>query len=73
MAAGKSAAKKSASKKSRSKGGEFEVVLDLARETKNTLRFETDDEDAAINPLYIQKSAFDGATPNSVTVTVAFS
>lgn len=75
MAAGKTGAKKSASKKSaaKSKGGEFEVVLDLARETKNTLRFETDAEDAAINPLYIQKSAFDGATPDSVTVTVTFS
>jgi hypothetical protein len=65
--------KKAPAKKSPSKStvkNEFQVNLILARETKNTYRYETDDEDAAINPLYIQKSAFPGEGPQGITVTV---
>jgi hypothetical protein len=47
--------------------------MELARETKNTYRFETDDEDAAINPLYIQKSAFGGDAPESIVVSISAS
>lgn len=61
----KTAAKKPAAKK----GGSFEVTLDLARTTKNTYRFESDDEDAPITTLYIAQSAFT-SEPSSVTVTV---
>lgn len=60
-------------RKTAAKSNTFEVTLDLARTTKNTFRFEAEDEDAPINPLYIQKSAFNGKEPSSVTVTVTFS
>jgi hypothetical protein len=63
------AVKKTAPKKTAAPTG-VKVVLELARETKNTYRFETDVEDAVINPLYVQKSAFSGEAPQSITVTV---
>ncbi len=47
-----------------------QVTLAFERETKNTVRYSTDDEDAAVNPLYIQKSAIKGDVPESVTITV---
>ena len=65
-------AKKTTASKSKTtakKNAPFEVTLDLARVTKNTYRFETDDEDAPINPLYVKQSAFD-SEPSSITVTV---
>jgi hypothetical protein len=63
-------AKKSTTKKTTTATSKaFTVTLDLARVTKNTYRFETDDEDAPINPLYVKQSAFD-KEPSSITVTV---
>lgn len=46
------------------------VNMALARETKNTFRFETD-PDAAITTLYVRKDAFkDGKAPEKITVVV---
>ena len=50
----------------------FVTVLELARETKNTLRFENHDDNAPINPLYIQKAVFGGVTPTKVLISVTF-
>lgn len=46
------------------------VDLELERETKNTYRYSTERADAAISPLYINKSAFDGEAPKRIRVTV---
>lgn len=62
------ATKKAASK---SKSNGISVPLDLTRETKNTFRFDSDDEDAVITSLYVKKSAFPKGAPESITVTVS--
>lgn len=52
------------------------VEFELDRETKNTYRFaETveQDETPVIGTLYVQKSAFDGAAPESLTVMISVS
>jgi hypothetical protein len=46
----------------------FTVTMKLARETKNTFRFEAEDEN--LDVLYIQKGAFSGTTPSGIEVTV---
>lgn len=64
------AAKKTTAKKTTAKNASFEVTLELVRVTKNTYRFETDEDGAAINPLYIQQSAFATPLKEGATVTV---
>lgn len=50
-------------------GVEFE--MELARETKGTFRYESDEEDAPVTTLYVRKSAFDGAAaPQTITLTI---
>lgn len=44
------------------------VPMTLDRETKNTRRYASDDEDAAITTLYIAKGA---STPDEIVVTVS--
>jgi len=51
----------------KSKG--FTVEMPLARTTKNTYRFEAEEDDAPISTLYINQSAFT-KEPSSVTVVV---
>lgn len=46
----------------------FTVEMHKARETPNTFRFESDDDKLKV--LYIPKSAFNGNTPNDITVSV---
>lgn len=46
------------------------VSLVLNRETKNTYRFDSPDEDSVIPSLYVKKSAFGGKAPEQITVTV---
>lgn len=46
------------------------VTLVKNRETKNTYRFDSADEDSPIPSLYVRKSAFPNGQPESVTVTV---
>jgi cyclopropane fatty-acyl-phospholipid synthase-like methyltransferase len=65
------AVKKTAAKKTAAKSVGFTLSMEQARETKGTFRFENDEDDAPISTLYIRKSAFSGAAPESITVTVA--
>jgi hypothetical protein len=62
------AAKKTAARKNTALTVEFE----FERATKNTFRFAEVAEDGAavIGTLYMQKSAFNGAEPSGVTLTV---
>ena len=60
--------KKTSTKKSASKT--IDVSLVLARVTKNTYRFEAEDEDAPISTLYVNQSAFTKEPSNGVSVTV---
>lgn len=48
----------------------FEVEMSHAKDTKNTLMYESDSRDAPIPTLYISKSAADGARKIKVTVEV---
>lgn len=41
--------------------GTTEVTLTFDKETKNTYRFATDDDKAAVSTVYINKSALNGA------------
>lgn len=45
------------------------LTLQKVRETKNTVRFESDDEDAAVTTLYVAKGFVDGDT-ESITLTL---
>jgi hypothetical protein len=65
----KMAAAKSTKKTTTRKTAGFEVTLDLAKTTKNTYRFENDEEGAPISTLYVNQSAF-SSEPSSITVTV---
>lgn len=68
MAAAKKTATPAAAKATQ--GPIVSVTLVLARETKNTVRYEGDD-DSPISILYIEKVAFaDGQYPNAIVVTV---
>lgn len=50
-------------------GVEFEMTL--ARETKGTYRYESDEEDAPVTTLYVRKSAFESAAaPDTITLTI---
>lgn len=57
-----------------------ENVLDIrfkfAKETKNTIRYETEKDGEAVTTLYVQKSTFDhlegGGFPEYVDVTLNF-
>jgi hypothetical protein len=47
------------------------VKMELARETKNTYRYEATDEDASVTTLYVMKEAADAAGLGSnITLTV---
>lgn len=47
------------------------VVLNVVRETKNTFRFEAEDETAPVALLYVNKSVFeDGKAPDQITVEI---
>lgn len=48
-----------------------EVKMELARETKNTYRFECKEDGAAVDTLYVQKSAFPSGAPMNVTISVS--
>ncbi len=49
----------------------FSLKLQFSKETKGTVVFATQDEDAPITVLYIRKSALNGgAPPKSITVNV---
>jgi hypothetical protein len=45
------------------------VEMTVDRDTKNTRRYQADNEDAPISTLYISKSA---STPDEIVVTVSF-
>lgn len=47
------------------------VTLPFSRETKRKVRFETDDESAAIEDVYIKKSVFNGTVPDNITITAS--
>lgn len=47
------------------------VTLEKSKETKGTYRFDSPNPDAAITSLYVKKSAFDGAVPKRIVLTVA--
>jgi hypothetical protein len=49
------------------------VTLILARETKNTVRYDASESDdrAPIETLYVKKFALDGARPQKVRVGIA--
>lgn len=50
------------------------VTLSKAKETKNTVRYETDVEGAAVTTLYVQKDAVEKAElGDSITVTLSAS
>ena len=49
---------------------QIEVKLTRVKETKRTFRFETDDEEAPVGNIYVQKSAFKGEFPETITVTI---
>lgn len=49
----------------------MEVTLTLEKETKNTVRYSTDQVDAPINTLYISKAAAASiGNPRTITVRV---
>ena len=48
------------------------VTLKHVKETKGTHVYGTDAEDAFCNQVYIRKSAFAGAAPESVTLSIAY-
>jgi hypothetical protein len=48
----------------------FGVDLFLARETKRTVRYESEEDSAPITVLYIQKSALPVPYPSKITVSV---
>lgn len=50
---------------------EFVVVLQKDKETKNTVRYATDEE-VPIDTVYVQKSAFNGEYPQSIIISVEF-
>lgn len=49
---------------------EYTVNLHLARETKHTLRYESDDEYLPV--IYIQKTRFNGEKPPQISVTLTW-
>lgn len=59
-----------AKKKTTAKKG-IEVNMTVDRDTKNTRRFQADEEDAPIDTLYVKKSGFKGTMPDTITVTVS--
>jgi hypothetical protein len=47
------------------------VPMTLAKETKNTYRYDADDQvNAPVQAVYIRKFAFDGEVPDVITLTV---
>jgi hypothetical protein len=48
----------------------FGVDLFFARETKRTVRYESDEDGAPITVLYIQKSALPTPYPTKITISV---
>lgn len=44
--------------------------MKYVKSTKNTHVYINDSGDAAVPSLYIQKAAFKGSTPDSITVTI---
>ncbi len=44
------------------------VVLKLTRETKNTYRYDTTDDDAPVSNIYIQKNAMPGGAPPELEI-----
>lgn len=60
-------AKKTSAPKSQPK---IDVEFEFERDTKNTRRFKEVSDDPIIGTLYVQKSAFKGTPPESITVTI---
>lgn len=48
----------------------MEVKMTHTRTTKNTYRYETDDEAAPVRTLYVQQTAFQGQPSAEITVTI---
>lgn len=66
------AARKSIARKAAPKDAAItKVELVFTRETKNTVRYDAEAEDAHVTSLYVSKAAFNGTNyPQTVTVTV---
>jgi len=47
-------------------------VLGFTRETKNTYRFDADDENAPIQSLYVQKAGFPDGPPSVIHVGIGY-
>jgi hypothetical protein len=46
------------------------LPMTLDRETKNTVRYAAADEDLPVTTVYINKSAFAGAYPETIQLTI---
>ena len=46
------------------------VVMSLLKGTKNTYRYEAEEDNALITSLYVKRTAMQGEPPKSITVTV---
>ena len=50
----------------------IKVILRLAKETRNTVRYNADESDdtAAIDSIYVKKFALNGSRPEKIQVTI---
>ena len=48
--------------------GPITITIKLSKETKNTYRYDSVEEDAAVSNLYIQKKALPGGTPPELAI-----
>ncbi len=48
----------------------MQYILTLTKATKNTYRFDNEDQESDVRTLYVQQTAFPGGAPQSITVTV---
>ena len=52
----------------------IKIKMQLAKETKNTVRYNADpsDDSAAIDAVYLKKFALNGARPETIALNVRF-
>ena len=60
-----------ARKPAKASPAEFNVEMELSKETKGTFVYASSEEDSAIPTLYIRKSAYPDGAPDSINVTVS--
>ena len=48
----------------------MQYLLNLTRTTKNTYRFDNEDQESDVRTLYVQQTAFPHGAPDTIKVTI---